>query len=1188
MVKLLLSTYHFFSKRKLFLFGLLAVLFLFFVFATSRIHFKEDISAFLPKEQNTERINNAYQHIGSANTLIVSVSMAELHEEVDEELIIDAVNFFVNQLNNADRGHRYFKKIEYHVDQQQILSVSQFLIKNMPYFLTESDYWRMDTLLMEEQIRKKMLHNKQILSSPLGGMMKYNILSDPLSLAMPLLTGLQNFRASEQFQIYNDYIFSIDGKEGFVFIESQFSASETRRNAALLKLLDNAITQTQLEYNHEIKLNYFGAVDIAVTNANRIKKDTLISSTIAIILILSILIFVFRSTRSLMVVLGSLLFGWLFALGLLSFFSNEVSLIAVGISSIIIGIAVNYPLHFMMRKKHVGSTSHVIKDIVVPLTIGNITTVGAFLSLTFMSSDAMRDLGLFAALLLIGTILFVLLFLPHLLKKNQKLIAEISENEDIKSNSSQWKFKLNKWNVFVFILLTVVLCVLSFNTKFETDMNKINYMTEKQKADAHTFTSTFEQEQRAIYFISEGENIEEALMAYENSKTALECLLEQGVLSKISGLSVYLPSQSMQRERLNLWKLFCEENKEKFALIDKISVENGFKPEAFSLFDSIVNTNFEVQEIHFFEPLTSTLAGNYIVNRRDGDMVVTLLHTKETDVNALESALNAIDRNSFSFDSGTIGRSVFNSLSGDFNKVLFICGSIVFIFLILALGRLELALLAFLPLTIGWFWILGIMDIFDIRFNIINIILATFIFGQGDDYTIFMTEGLMYEYSYKRKVLKSYKSSILLSSIIMFIGIGALIFAKHPALRSLAEVTVIGMATVVLMTFILPPVFFNWLTMNKGKRRLMPVTLKNLISSIYVLLVFIFGSIAITIADFFLFTFGKPTEKKKFLLHRLLCWVARFVIVRIPYVKTTYNKFSKTLFDKPAVIICNHQSYIDLMCVMSLTPKLVILTNDWVWNSPFFGRFIKHADYYPVSNGIENAMGQLQDIVKKGYSIMIFPEGTRSEDCTINRFHRGAFYLAEQLKLDIIPVLIHGVGHFLPKKEFMLRKGEIHINVFRRMAYNEMGKTAGESAKNMRKFYVTEYQKLAEKVETPHYFSDVVIHNYIYKGPSVERTVRRNLKKNNNYCELINHLSNYRSVVIMNCGYGELPLLLSLVHKNMHIVATDSDTNKLELAANCTWVKENLKYVEKVDDVKNFDAVVLKISNPIAVSPFFV
>jgi 1-acyl-sn-glycerol-3-phosphate acyltransferase len=356
----------------------------------------------------------------------------------------------------------------------------------------------------------------------------------------------------------------------------------------------------------------------------------------------------------------------------------------------------------------------------------------------------------------------------------------------------------------------------------------------------------------------------------------------------------------------------------------------------------------------------------------------------------------------------------------------------------------------------------------------------------------------------------------------------------------------------------------------------MPVTIANLTAGIYVFIVFLFGSFMATVAGFFLFTFGKTTDKKKLRYHQLLHRIARFVVVRIPRVKTTYSHFDKTIFDKPSIIICNHQSHIDLMCIMSLTPKLIILTNDWTWNSPFYGRLIKYADFYPVSSGIEKALDKLQTMVEKGYSVMVFPEGTRSADCSINRFHRGAFYLAEQLELDILPVLIHGVGHLLPKKEFMLRKGEIHINVMPRMAYNMMGETIGERAKNMRKFYKEEYAKLAARIETSDYYTDLVVHNYIYKGPSVERTVRRNLKKHNNYRELINQLSNSNRVLIMNCGYGELPLLLSLVNKNMEIIATENDPDYLDLAANCSAVPAHLHYQSSVDEKEmgTFDAVV--------------
>jgi predicted RND superfamily exporter protein len=174
-----------------------------------------------------------------------------------------------------------------------------------------------------------------------------------------------------------------------------------------------------------------------------------------------------------------------------------------------------------------------------------------------------------------------------------------------------------------------------------------------------------------------------------------------------------------------------------------------------------------------------------------------------------------------SFDSKSMNKALADSLSDNFNYIGWICSAIVFLFLWISFRSIRIALLCFLPMAISWVWILGIMGMFGIEFNLINIILATFIFGQGDDYTIFMVEGCLWERRHGHPMLYSYKRGIILSALIMFAGIGTLVFAKHPALHSLAEVTIIGMASVVLMAWLLPPLLFrlqDWFAKTSKKR----------------------------------------------------------------------------------------------------------------------------------------------------------------------------------------------------------------------------------------------------------------------------------------------------------------------------------------------------------------------------------
>ena len=205
-------------------------------------------------------------------------------------------------------------------------------------------------------------------------------------------------------------------------------------------------------------------------------------------------------------------------------------------------------------------------------------------------------------------------------------------------------------------------------------------------------------------------------------------------------------------------------------------------------------------------------------------------------------------------------------------------------------------------------------------------------------------------------------------------------------------------------------------------------------------------------------------------MHRLLWRYARFVTLwhGIPGVRLSVSNPHNEDFHKPAIIICNHQSILDLMTMLMHTPKLVCLTKDWVWNSPFYGSIIRRAEFYPVSEGMEALLPKLRSLIERGYSIVVYPEGTRSGDGSISRFHQGAFYLARQLDADILPIVSYGTGKALPKKGRLLRKWPVRIEIDKRLSPEEMlvfGQGTREQASNMRKHYRQRYTEIANRVE---------------------------------------------------------------------------------------------------------------------------
>ena len=229
-------------------------------------------------------------------------------------------------------------------------------------------------------------------------------------------------------------------------------------------------------------------------------------------------------------------------------------------------------------------------------------------------------------------------------------------------------------------------------------------------------------------------------------------------------------------------------------------------------------------------------------------------------------------------------------------------------------------------------------------------------------------------------------------------------------------------------------------------------------------------AVLITPGAFMYLKCGKMTESKKEKLHEFICWISRKVLHFFGLIGNKYTLGGNVGedFSRPAVIICNHQSHLDLLPMLALTPKLVILTADWVWHNPLYGFIIREADYLPASKGIETIAPRLGELMEKGYSVVVYPESTRSLDCRVGRFHQGAFYLADHFKADILPLVLYGTGHALPKHGRLLNRWPMLMEIDRRISHEEMldyGDSLKSQASFMRKYYISRYNDIADKVE---------------------------------------------------------------------------------------------------------------------------
>lgn len=791
-----------------------------------KLNYKEDIMAFLPMDSTYQDELRVFQDVSGSDKLFVLFRSKDGNTPNADEMV-SAIDNFTMTLSKLDNGH-IATRITAQIDLDKIHSVTSYVYKNIPYFLVEKDYLRMDSLLAQPDfVRKQLEQDKQMLLLPTAGMLAANLQFDPLGLFTPVVTTLQSGSTSAKGELYDGYMFTSDMKNAVVIIDSPFGSSETEENEKLVNLLKKAI-DVSIKATPDLTAHITGGPAIAVGNAHQIKSDSILSVSIAVVLIVLLLFVTLKSGKNLLLILFSVAWGGLFALGGIAIFHSEVSIIVIGISSVIIGIAVNYPLHFITHLEHTPSIPTALKEIVMPLVIGNITTVGAFLVLIPLRSQALRDLGLFSSFLLIGTILFVIVYLPHIvrIRKGVKSAMFLRGIGDV---------SLDKRPCFVWLIgiFSFVFGYYSLQTRFDSNIAHLNYMTPEQVQDMKSFSKLIAEDTAttAVYAVSSASSYDAALSENGKGQPALQRLMKEGKAVSIVSPHRFITSKAEQARRLKRWNDFKKRYKKR--ITTELMAEGnlvGFNAEAFTGFLNLLDTPFAPQPLAFFNPLKESIfASSFAGDKAQGRYhVVNKIEVKKENVDKVIAQINASQGHLHAFSAQSMNSKMANHLSDDFNYVGWACGLIVFFFLWLSFGSIELAALSFLPMAISWLWILGIMRLLDVQFNIVNVILATFIFGQGDDYTIFITEGLSYEYAYRKKVLVSYKNSIILSALIMFIGIGTLIFAKHPALHSLAEVTIIGMLSVVLMAYVFPSFIFNWLVRKKGKVRLRPLTIRNI------------------------------------------------------------------------------------------------------------------------------------------------------------------------------------------------------------------------------------------------------------------------------------------------------------------------------------------------------------------------
>jgi len=807
MHKIFLPIYRFFEHHKALMYTILVVSSIVFILFGMRLHFEEDITKLLP-ESNVES-QLAFSSIQLKDKIYIQVTSAD--ERVSTDVLAQRTDEFIDLLFEKDTAHHFISNVLYRMEPETALNALDFVLEHIPSFVDTSAYSDFDKAMEPEAVENQMWVNYNLMMEDEDGSITQAIGYDPFNLRSAVL-GDALEGATNSFNIIDGHFFCPDSTVAIAYLAPAFRSLDSWSATHFSKMLSKA--QKEFEASHpDVKVHAHGDPIGSVSNAGRIRADLALTVGISIVLILILIGLCFRSFSFIWEMLLPIIYGALFSMACIYWLKGGMSLMALGLGAIVLGVAISYCLHVLIHHFFVGDPEKMLTDEATPVFLGCVTTVGAFCSLLFTESDLLRDFGLFASFGLVGSTLFALIFLPHFLPKrhanaDDKTFQRISRLNNL-------PFDRKPWFLVLMVILVIIGIIFSPKVKFDSDLRNLDYNSPAEVEAEGLFNEKNNDGFFHLYFATVSTDIDEALEADKMLMPKIESLKQQGLVHSYTDMIPKLfVTEADQEQRIAAWNTYWtkERKAEAIRMIDKGAKDFGLDPMMFYEFKYLLDAEYEPASLMESGVIPDNLLGNFIECNADNQYMIFTDVAMRFDEKDLVTDELVTNPKTFVLEPFYYCKSMVEIIHDDFNIAVGISSLFVLVILLISFRNIITALLSFLPMVLSWFMVQGYMAILGLEFNLINIVIATFIFGVGVDYSIFITEGLLSEArTGSRDVLTWHKIAIFFSAAILIIVVTSLLFAVHPAIRSIGLITLIGMASTIMISYCLQPFAFRQL-----------------------------------------------------------------------------------------------------------------------------------------------------------------------------------------------------------------------------------------------------------------------------------------------------------------------------------------------------------------------------------------
>jgi predicted exporter len=690
--------------------------------------------------------------------------------------------------------------------QQVIPRLVTHIVDHLPFLFTARELETQVAPLIERASIDTRLrqHRRELLDFSSIGQAGL-IARDPLNLKDLKMAALSALIPSQNARIYKGKLISADGRHLMILAQPTGSGTDTsfaRKMTALIQRVGTSLNARHAAGSGRIVLTPVGAYRASLDNETMVRRDMNKAIFLATLGIAVLLLLAFpRPLIGLLALLPALV-GTIAAFFVFSLMYRSISIMALGFGGAIISITVDHGIAYLLfLDRPVETFGHDASREVWSLgLLATLTTVGAFLVLSFSGFLIFKQLGIFSAMGIAFSFLFVHLVFPRIFPSLPA--ARSTRNLPLQ----RWADALASQGLKGGLVALLLAAGLVFWAKpqFNVDLSAMNSISPKTRSAESLFASVWGNVFSKIYVMTEAGSPEGLRAKGDRVLETVEQARDDRQIAAAFVAAELFPGPLLRQSNLTAWRTFWSPERVRSLrrIIVSAAARYGFSRQAFDPFLKIVASPPQLADMPMDKSYYSLLGITHSVRDHRWRQITSLTVGPGYEGEALHARLSALGK---VFDARLFSQRMSRLLSTTFIKMLAIIGISVVVLLFLFFADWQLTLICLLPLVFAFVCTLGTLRLLGRNLDIPALMLAIVILGMGIDYSLFFIRAYQRYQNRSHPNFSLIRMSVLMAAVSTLIGFGALCSAQHTLLQSAGVTSFLGIGFSVLGAFLILP-----------------------------------------------------------------------------------------------------------------------------------------------------------------------------------------------------------------------------------------------------------------------------------------------------------------------------------------------------------------------------------------------